>query len=88
MEMINRLKQFLDRLKPGKQPVSEISVQERDEYTILKAENEELKRTVDMLTVKNKEIQQLMVSKIKETDSWTFEQDAKYKEAIRKAEEL
>lgn len=41
-----------------------------------------------MLTVKNREIQQLMINKIKETDNWTLEQEAKYNEAIRRAEEL
>lgn len=56
--------------------------------TDLKKENEELKHTVDLLTIKNREIQQLMVNKIKEADNWTLEHDAKYQEAIRRAEEL
>ena len=54
----------------------------------LELENEKLKQSIDTLTVRNKEIQQLMVNKIKETDLWTLDHDAKYTEAIRRAEEL
>ena len=57
-------------------------------YPDLRAENEELKQSVDTLTVRNREMQQLMVNKIKETDNWTIEQEAKYQEALNKAAEL
>lgn len=57
-------------------------------YPDLRTENEELKQTINILTVRNREMQQLMVNKIKETDNWTLEQETKYQEAIRKASEL
>ena len=52
-------------------------------YPDLRTENEELKQTINILTVRNREMQQLMVNKIKETDNWTLEQETKYQEAIR-----
>ena len=61
---------------------------ENGEEATLRLENEELKRTIDTLTIKNREIQQLMVHKIRETDDWGHEHEAKYKEAIRRADEL
>lgn len=88
MKMISRLKQFFIKQESVKQPAPDVIVLESEEYAALKAENEKLKSTVDMLTVKNREIQQLMINKIKETDHWTLEQEAKYNEAIRRAEEL
>lgn len=57
-------------------------------YPDLRVENEELKQSIDTLTVRNREMQQLMVNKIKETDNWTMEQEAKCQEALNKAAEL
>ena len=86
MEMVNQFRTLIAGLFNNKQEKEER--QGDGEVVKLKQENEELKRTVDTLTIKNREIQQLMVQKIRETDDWGHEHEAKYKEAIRRAEEL
>ena len=86
MEMVNQFRTLIAGLFNNKQEKEER--QGDGEVVKLKQENEELKRTVDTLTIKNREIQQLMVQKIRETDDWGHEHEATYKEAIRRAEEL
>ena len=86
MEMVNQFRTLIAGLFNNKQEKEER--QGDGEVVKLKQENEELKRTVDTLTIKNREIQQLMVQKIRETDDWGHEHEAKYKEASRRAEEL
>ena len=86
MEMVNQFRTLIAGLFNNKQEKEERHGD--GEVVKLKQENEELKRTVDTLTIKNREIQQLMVQKIRETDDWGHEHEAKYKEAIRRAEEL
>ena len=88
MEMINQFRTLFTVLFHNKQKQEKENEQGETAMATLKLENEELKRTIDTLTIKNREIQQLMVNKIKETDSWGLEHEAKYNEAIRRAEEL
>lgn len=91
MKMIDQLHAISAFFHGKQKPVKaddKVQVQDNEDISALKAENEELKRTVDSLTVRNKEIQQLMLTKIKETNCLTLEQEVKYEEAIRKAEEL
>ena len=66
MEMVNQFRTLIAGLFNNKQEKEER--QGDGEVVKLKQENEELKRTVDTLTIKNREIQQLMVQKIRETD--------------------
>ena len=86
MEMVNQFRTLIAGLFNNKQEKEER--QGDGEVVKIKQENEELKRTVDTLTIKNREIQQLMVQKIRETDDWGHEHEAKYYDAIRRAEEL
>ena len=86
MEMVNQFRTLIAGLFNNTQEKEERHGD--GEVVKLKQENEELKLTVDTLTIKNREIQQLMVQKIRETDDWGHEHEAKYKEAIRRAEEL
>ena len=70
MEMVNQFRTLIAGLFNNKQEKEER--QGDGEVVKLKQENEELKRTVDTLTIKNREIQQLMVQKIRETDDWAM----------------
>lgn len=88
MEMINQFRTLITVLFTHKQKQENTERVENGEEAALRLENEELKRTIDTLTIKNREIQQLMVHKIRETDDWGHEHEAKYKEAIRRADEL
>lgn len=88
MEMINQFRTLFTVLFHNKQKQEKENEQGEIAMATLKLENEELKRTIDTLTIKNREIQQLMVNKIKETDNWGLAHEAKYNEAIRRAEEL
>lgn len=88
MEMINQFRTLITVLFAHKQKQENTERVENGEEAALRLENEELKRTIDTLTIKNREIQQLMVHKIRETDDWGHEHEAKYKEAIRRADEL
>lgn len=88
MEMINQFRTLITVLFAHKQKQENTERVENGEEAALRLENEELKRTIDTLTIKNHEIQQLMVHKIRETDDWGHEHEAKYKEAIRRADEL
>lgn len=88
MEMINQFRTLFTVLFHNKQKQEKENEQGETAMATLKLENEELKRTIDTLTIKNREIQQLMVNKIKETDNWGLAHEAKYNEAIRRAEEL
>ncbi|MEY8610538.1 response regulator [Parabacteroides segnis] len=88
MEMINQFRTLITVLFAHKQKQENKERVENGEEAALRLENEELKRTIDTLTIKNREIQQLMVHKIRETDDWGHEHEAKYKEAIRRADEL
>lgn len=54
----------------------------------ISAENEELKRSVDTLNVKNREIQQMLIAKIREADSWDHENERKLEDAQKRLEEL
>ena len=58
MEMVNQFRTLIAGLFNNKQEKEER--QGDGEVVKLKQENEELKRTVDTLTIKNREIQQLM----------------------------
>lgn len=88
MGMINQFRTLITVLFAHKQKQENTERVENGEEAALRLENEELKRTIDTLTIKNREIQQLMVHKIRETDDWGHEHEAKYKEAIRRADEL
>ena len=88
MEMINQFRTLITVLFAHRQKQENTERVENGEEATLRLENEELKRTIDTLTIKNREIQQLMVHKIRETDDWGHEHEAKYKEAIRRADEL
>ena len=53
----------------------------------LMARNDELLRSVDALSVKNREIQQMLVNKIRETDNWNRDNEVEredLKSALRK----
>ena len=43
----------------------------------LMARNDELLRSVDALSVKNREIQQMLVNKIRETDNWNRDNEGR-----------
>ena len=88
MEEINRFRTLFDTLFCNKQKQGRQEGQESEKEVKLRLENEELKRIVDTLTTKNREIQQLMVDKIKETDKYCLEHEIKCNDAIRKVEEL
>ena len=88
MEMINQFRTLITVLFAHRQKQENTERVENGEEATLRLENEELKRTIDTLTIKNREIQQLMVHKIRETDDWGHEHEAKYKEAVRRADEL
>lgn len=88
MKMIDQLRTIFRSKQIPVKAEEKVPEQKSEDFTALKAENEELKRMVDTLTVKNREIQHLLVGKIKESDIWTSEQEAKYEEAIRRAAEL
>lgn len=88
MKMIDQLRTIFRSKQIPVKAEEKVPEQKSEDFTALKAENEELKRMVDTLTVKNREIQHLLVGKIKESDIWTSEQEAKYDEAIRRAAEL
>lgn len=87
MEIINRFGVLFTALFSGKQNQGK-EYEEEYEATKLRLENKELKHTIDTLTAKNHDIQQLMVNKIKETGNREREHETKYNEAIRKVEEL
>lgn len=87
MEIINRFGVLFTTLFSGKQNQGK-EYEEEYEATKLRLENKELKHTIDTLTAKNHDIQQLMVNKIKETGNREREHETKYNEAIRKVEEL
>lgn len=88
MKMIDQLRTIFRSKQIPVKAEEKVPEQKNEDFTALKAENEELKRMVDTLTVKNREIQHLLINKIKESDIWTSEQEAKYDEAIRRAAEL
>lgn len=53
----------------------------------LAAENLQLRKKIGSLTEKNREINQLLIEKMKETDTWNRKKEEKYQEAVRKFEE-
>ena len=52
------------------------------------SKNNELIHTVDSLEVKNRELQQLLITKIRESDTWNRENEAKWAEAQKRLEEM
>lgn len=59
-------------------------IQEKQQLT---AENLQLRKKIDTLTEKNREINQLLIEKMKETDTWNRKKEEKYQEAVREFEE-
>ena len=54
----------------------------------LMARNDELLRSVDALSVKNREIQQMLVNKIRETDNWNRDNEVEREDLIKRLEEM
>lgn len=54
----------------------------------LMAKNDELLRSVDALSVKNREIQQMLVNKIRETDNWNRDKEAERENLKKRLEEM
>lgn len=53
----------------------------------LMARNDELLRSVDALSVKNREIQQMLVNKIRETDNWNRDNEVEREDLKKRLEE-
>lgn len=53
----------------------------------LAGENRVLRESVDSLTRKNRELSQLLVEKVKETDAWNRKKEEKHREAVRQFED-
>lgn len=64
-----------------------LAKRQRGEKRQLAAENLQLRKKVDTLAEKNREINQLLIEKMKETDTWNRKKEEKYQEAVRKFEE-
>ena len=54
----------------------------------LMARNDELLRSVDALSVKNREIQQMLVNKIRETDNWNRDNEVEREDLKKRLEEM
>lgn len=54
----------------------------------LAAKNNELLRSVDALSVKNREIQQMLVNKIRETDDWNRDNEVEREDLKKRLEEM
>ena len=54
----------------------------------LMARNDELLRSVDALSVKNREIQQMLVNKIRETDNWNRDNEVEREDLKKHLEEM
>ena len=54
----------------------------------LAAKNSELLRSVDVLSMKNREIQQMLVNKIRETDNWNRDKEAERENLKKRLEEM
>lgn len=52
------------------------------------SKNNELIHSVDSLEVKNRELQQLLITKIRESDTWNRENEVKWAEAQKRLEEM
>ena len=52
------------------------------------ARNDELLRSVDALSVKNREIQQMLVNKIRETDNWNRDNEVEREDLKKRLEEM
>lgn len=55
---------------------------------VLVTKNDELLRSVDALSVKNREIQQMLVNKIRETDNWNRDKEAERENLKKRLEEM
>lgn len=54
----------------------------------LAAKNSELLRAVDVLSMKNREIQQMLVNKIRETDNWNRDKEVERENLRKRLEEM